>query len=421
MMKDFTPEPIRSQKIEPAEEIDLGKKLDINQLIELAMQRNPELTALREKASAILAEARADSKLKDLSFSFEMNRLPVKEPWRFDRVDMYMFSLTQEFQTASTLEAKSKVQVKKAAVVYQEYRMARAELVMKLQSAYAEYFVKLKEKGLREIEKQVIQELKEIAIAHYGVGSGTQTDVLQMETEKMMVENRLIELDQEISTLQSSINSIIARDPAAPLPPPMELAVFRQSMDEKKVIDAVYKSRPETSLMQGKINQQNARVTWMQKEARLPEFMVSLGYQYSPMMTDGFYAMLSMSLPWLNPKHSDEIDMARSEVKMAQSEYDSELLKAKDEVWHILLKIRADQLSIDKFEKELLPVAEQTFSAAKVEYEKSAGNYLNVLEALRRNYTTKIEYFMLVGDLAMQLADLQRSSGVDIDQLTQSN
>ena len=58
--KDFSPESIPHQKIELAEEIDLGKELDINRLIELAMQRSPELSVLREKALVILAEARAD-------------------------------------------------------------------------------------------------------------------------------------------------------------------------------------------------------------------------------------------------------------------------------------------------------------------------------------------------------------------------
>ena len=70
----------------------------------------------------------------------------------------------------------------------------------------------------------LLAELTRVAETRYAAGRALQQDVLQVEVETVLLQERQLELEHDRISLRARINALLNRDPADPLPPPAAIA-----------------------------------------------------------------------------------------------------------------------------------------------------------------------------------------------------
>lgn len=393
---------------------EIGKPLNPDQLQALLVERNPALLEFKYRIEALLKKADAAAKPGDMTFMTEVQRLPAKEPWRFDNVEMFMFTLSRELPLSSKLSAMAEVYVREAAAEYEKYKLKKSELIVQMMNAYFDYFTRVQEKDILYVEKDIISELIEVAIARYKSGQGGQEEILIMQAEREMIEKEVVSVEKSVRIAAIKLNTLIARDPSAALPEPVIKGTPKPLFKDDQIIKDMLANRPEIKMKKAEIKMYEAMLEAKEIEAKLPDFMVSGGYGLSPQMGDGFFGSVGISLPWFNSKRDDEVEEAKKGLSAAKAGYDAMLLESTGEIMEIIARIRSLEREIEKVEA-LKEIKEKNFHVTRIAYEQNRVDYLNLLEALREFYKVQIEYYMLVGMLGREIADLERCCGVPIE------
>lgn len=394
---------------------EFGKYLDPEELLPLIINRNPSLAEYKYRIQGLLKKASSAGKLPDFKVMCEMNRLPATEPWRFDNIEFYMFSISRELLFPSKLKAMSDVYIKEAYVEFEKYNQIKSELTLQLMYSFFDYFIFFKEKEILESVRKITEELIKVAKFRYESGLGEQQEILLFQSEFEILNKEIIEADKKIEIAKIEINTLIVQKPDSFLPVP-EVQKFKPVFKNEDVVSLMLKHRPEIKIKNAEILMSEAMLNAVEKEAVLPDLMVRGGYELSPQMGDGFNASIGINLPWFNSKRDDEIKEAKKKILTAKAMYEKEVLESTGEIKRIIVSIRAIEKQIEKFEL-LIPIARENFLVTRLNYEQNRTDYLKMMESLKIYYDVQKEYYILTGMLGKELAVLQRYSGVPIKNL----
>jgi ATP-dependent Clp protease ATP-binding subunit ClpA len=105
----------------------------------------------------------------------------------------------------------------------------RRRVTTDVKAAYYEYWYYDKAIQTTKRNKDLLTKLSQIAEARYRVGKGMQPDVLRSQVEISMLLQKLTTLEQQRATVQARLNSLLARDPEAPLPPQQAVEPIRRA------------------------------------------------------------------------------------------------------------------------------------------------------------------------------------------------
>src|SRR5947208_10561433 len=100
----------------------------------------------------------------------------------------------------------------------------RRRVVADVKASYYDYWYYDKALHTTEQNRDLLSTLSQIAEARYRVGKGMQADVLRSQVEISMLLQKLTTLEQQRATAQARLNTLLARDPDAPLPPAADVA-----------------------------------------------------------------------------------------------------------------------------------------------------------------------------------------------------
>src|SRR5206468_6281513 len=95
----------------------------------------------------------------------------------------------------------------------------RRGVVANVKAAFYDYWYYDKALHTTEQNRDLLTKLSQIAEARYRVGKGMQADVLRSQVEISMLLQKLTTLEQQRATAQARLNTFLARDPEAQLPP----------------------------------------------------------------------------------------------------------------------------------------------------------------------------------------------------------
>ena len=111
----------------------------------------------------------------------------------------------------------------------------RRRVVADVKAAYYGYWYYDKAIRTTESNRDLLTKLSQISEARYRVGKGTQADVLRSQVEISMLLQKMTTLQQMRATAQARLNTLMARNPDAQLPPAADIpkqTPLNYSLDE---------------------------------------------------------------------------------------------------------------------------------------------------------------------------------------------
>ena len=390
--------------------------LTLQAALDEALQRNPELIAIR---AAVDAERHRPAQERAL-----MPPMLEAQIWRWplDTVNpargTYMIMAQQDlpgFGKRALRErlAAADVDVASAALV------ARArDIVAEVRRTYAELFVARKAVDVADERLALLRQLADASQIRYAAGKTAQQDVLKavVEISRLHADR---EMDDERARMAAArLNTLLGRDPAAEggaLVVPREDVALRAigALQELAI-----ERQPDLVLARAEIARSEAALA-VADSARKPDFFVRGGYMAMGGERDAVTA--GVGITWPNAPWSRKgIDAARSEardrVAAARARLDAETSKVRLMVHEAYIRAESAARRAALLRTSVVPQSAQALDVSRVGYQADRGEFMDIVDNQRVLAEARLGYYRALAELEQARADLERAVGTSVEQ-----
>jgi hypothetical protein len=227
-----------------------------------------------------------------------------------------------------------------------------------------------------------------ISRERYAVGKLSQSDVLQVQTEKTLLIARLLELRQKRLALAANLNYLAGRDPAAPLQPVLIEDLAHDGLSEPPL------SMPELTAFMKQNRPLVKGYRALVETFRIMRLMIPMYYNMA-LRQDGILEVDS------------GMRATRAEMADFQNKVSAELVVE----WGELAK----NLELAKlYGNVLLPQSRQIFEAGIADFEVGRADLRTPLQALITLNRYQSEYYQALADHRISLARLEAASAMPL-------
>ena len=394
-----------------------GPPLTLDEIERLALLRNPEIAVAARRVAMAEANLPAAGALDDPQAMYRGWGVPLSQPWNYNQAQN-MFMLTQAFPGRG--KRGLRVSVAESDVTEAKDQLAAVRLRVRVEVRKDFYDLLKTQDELRIHDQHVGIARQAIAAARirYTVGKVPQQDLLKAQLELTRLAEHMIGFDRDAEVARARLNTLLARDPAAPLSVQGDYGIVSDLPSKADLEQLALRSRPD--LMEAEAAAEKSRQQQsLAKKAYAPDFTVSAGYMLMPptaSMRNTYMVEGSMSLPWLNHrKHDAEIATAGAAVTEQDAELAALRTQAFGQIKESLAEAEASQKFAALYQNSLRPQAEATLHAAVIAYENNQTDFLNLLDSQMQVIDIDLAWLQALADFNTRMADLELAVGAPID------
>lgn len=399
--------------------IDIDSKIsetaDLPTLIQLALERSPQLRETQARIRATLEEAAGASSLDNPRLQFETLEVPWSKPVALGSARTNQLGVMQDIPYPGKLDARARASLKDAESMYQMYREREREIVKRVKKTYVTYATLVKELSINMEVTKLLQEFELIAEEKYKTGKVSQQDVLKPQVELVMLHNEVIFIEQKILAAKAELNALLYRTGDAPMGKPVELEPPDEKFDLEDLKSKAAVTRPEILAAEARVNSSRAMLEFAELEAGKPDFTVGFDYMQMPGEEEnGWGGLVGINLPWFTDKRSAEARRMKQTVAADEMAIRNVRNETEFQIRDAFLRVVATKKSLVLFKGELLNKSSQTVEVSRFEYEKAKSSLLDFLDAERSLRNIRIGYYRAIGEYETAVADLERAVGLDL-------
>ncbi len=200
---------------------------DVQSLLVIARERNPEYAGMRSEAQAAAERVTPAGAFPDPRFRVELmdiTRMGEQNPSLWPgNVGGTKYTLTQELPWFGKRDLKREIATFDADGAQGKALGTWSELAAKIKVAQAQ---RLYLHGNRKLSLEILdlmERLEKIAQVRYAGGLAAQQDVIRAQIEQTTMRSELVTLDAEARQVNARLNALLARPASAPLAVPEPL------------------------------------------------------------------------------------------------------------------------------------------------------------------------------------------------------
>jgi outer membrane protein TolC len=264
--------------------------------------------------------------------------------------------------------------------------------------------------------RNLLQQLQNVAEARYSVGKSVQQDLIRASTELAILENRELSLLQRKLTLSAEINRLLNRETAAELGRPEKLASSTLIPFETLQSIALQNS-PLLKAQQASIDGRKLQIELSKKEV-YPDLDLMSGYYYMGELEDMWEVKAEVSLPFFS-RSKQKKETARAGLELAEAQQVHKSIERTLEVRlrEAYLKAETARKLLELYSNRIIPQARLALESSLASYEAGTLDFFGVLA----NFTTILQYRMNMyeqeSEYSKAIASLEELIGTKIPQM----
>ena len=388
--------------------------LEPSRLVQEVLSRNQSVEAARQAWRGAMAAYRQSTSLEDPVVSYQIAPKSIGSDVPFGNE----IEVRQMLPFPGKRGVKGASAIADAEMAYADYETMRLDLA--LEAAKLVYEAYRVERAIRinRDHMSFLNEIREVAASRYGVGQASQEEPLEAEVEISHLDHQRIELQRERLVIQDEMNTLLHREPNAPLPPPPStlprpdsLAMHVPTLYSPALMDTALARRPELKGALASIRGREAEKSMAGKES-LPDF--GLMGSYNSMWMDPEHQWMvgvEMNLPLWFGKQSAARDQAGAELEKARSEARVKRDAIRLEVLRALARMGEMVHSLALYDGHLLPASRDRVQAARAAFETGSMPALTLIMAERNLLDVELGYEEAMVQYHMYRLDLDRALG----------
>jgi cobalt-zinc-cadmium efflux system outer membrane protein len=388
--------------------------IPLRSLIQEALQHNPELVTKQAQVDAMVERIPQSNSLDDPELTIRLWNTP--NSLDVTRSDRTIYGLAQQFPFPGTLSRQESIAEKVAEQAGQRLAGKKREIIAAVKVAYHEWLYVYQALEIHHQEAMRLKQFFEAAKAKFRVGKGTQVDVLKAQVEQSKWFQHLPVLEQQKETAQAHLNTILNREPQAPLGAPVQSVREPMTFSLKPLQEQALQQRPEVREATLAVEQQNSAIKLAELQT-YPHLRVEVQRWQNRKANDGFGGIVSINLPfafWTKPKYEAGVREAIAQKQVARFKKRAVENQTRFQVQDLIAQLTAKQTILTLYTTTVLPQAKLTVKAAVAGYRTDRTDFLDMISADRALLAYQLEYVRTAADWEQLLAKLEQVIGAEL-------
>jgi len=379
---------------------------DVEGLVRTALERSPDLAALREKAAGAGEMVRLAGALPDPMLDMMIQNVGW-DRWTVGKEEMSMVSVSvrQSLPYPGKRAASREAARAEAAMADAEIAQTMRRIALEVRTLSASLYSLDNEAASLEASKELLDLLSATAADRYASGQAEQEAVVKARLEILNLENRRDDLAAERRKIVAGLNRLMDAPPEQPVGSMRTLPDL--PLPAASWTDLAEANSSDVSVKVAEELASRKRLDRVKLDLR-PDFgaVGGIGLRgggLDTVMTLG----VSMELPfWKKEKQQPMIRAAEHDVERTALE----LKAAKADVRASASRLKADfdrlDLQIRRLSGGIIPTTSEAMSAALASYIAGKGDFSTVIEDFRAWLDARVELARRSGDRYSVLAEL---------------
>jgi len=395
--------------------------LTVSQLVEIAIEANPQVRSARYRWDAAVHSIKQTVAPNDPIFTYN-NSDSVKSP--VGRAALREFNFSESFQFPGKALHQRDQAVRSAEIAHLMLMATIRDVRAATETAY---FQLVLDGALGSVVAENVGNLDQVvrvAETAYSGSKVAQTDVISAEFDLAAAR----QLQRQYMTAQANdettLNLLLSRPVGSPLAVDRTLRIEALNLPLDALIDRAYAVRQEilaTALAERNMN----TALYLAKMEYLPDFTV--GVQYDDYLVPSFApkpnqkrdwsAIVGFNLPiffWLK---QDE-DVARAKANLQTARSDLALIRMQTAA-AVATLFRSAQFAYEStilYRDSLIPLAQQNFRVALTAYQSGKIDFVTLSLVLQRNYAARVSYLQAANQFLAGQVSLEQAIGAPLHQ-----
>ncbi|HUT74408.1 MAG TPA: TolC family protein [Armatimonadota bacterium] len=383
--------------------------LQLDRLIEIALEDNPELAALRSRITADRAKVPQARSLPDPMVGVMFD--DVTDPGA-----AYSIEARQRLPWPGKLRLMSEAAALGADRTVTDYTEQAYEVVAAVKQTYYDLYFLDQSIELTLTNKDLLTDFVKLAETKYAVGAGIQQDVLRAQVAQSRILDQLLMLRQQRIAAQARLNALLNRPPEAPLGPAGEMTRHRVALPEPALAEIALQRR---AMLRG-MRLMTAEAQTMQALARRelkPDLELRLGVNPQGMGGGAdVRGMVMFMLPLYHRTKQDQAVVQRTaEVAAADHGYDAAETMVRAMIRDLTAMLDTSDRQAELLRNGIIPQAQLSLESARAGYQVNQVDFLTLLDNQMALYNDLRDYYRAVTDYEKAVADLERTVGAPLE------
>jgi len=402
----------------PSVEGPPGKAMTPEDLVELALARNPAILAEAAKVAAMEKKPSQESALPDPQFSVEWMNLRASRP---DPGDAFRkgvnLGISQELPFPGVLRLKKEEAELNAVAEKEVLRRMTLSLAAEVKGIChdLQYF----EKALRILSenRETLKAGIESSSRKYSTGGGIAADILKGQASLTSLDNREIELTKMRAVSMDRLDSLLGLSAGTEL----SIVFVDGEVGGLPALENILASASFTPSVRGAeiMKDSAAKGAAIARKMSGPEFMVGGYYRLRDMTMEGkdyFTVMAGMSIPVFNKKkkYLPAIEEAALMRESAGFEAESSLIEAKYELSENYRSAKQSADSYRLITGALIPQSRAVLQSVTASYSVGKADFESFLDSMMTLYEYETEAELMKAGFFKAIARMEGIIGIPL-------
>ena len=388
--------------------------LQVDRLVQEAIEANPKILAAREKHSALKEKISQAGALDDPMLSFGVVNLPNN--FEFDEEDMTAkeIAISQKFPFPGKRGLNEDAAAREADAGAAEADDVANQVARDVKTAFYDLSHAYRAMEVTRRNKSILEELVRITQTRYALGQGIQEDVIRNQVEISKMVDDLIMLDQQKRALAAKLNYLLNRPRNSPVGPPEDIRFRPVAISIEDLQQQALESNPMLRALKHEIAARSKNIELARRDY-FPDVNLKFAYGQREDRLDMYSGMIEINLPiFVKSKQERRVAEGYADVRSAQARYAG----AQNEIFFMIADMgsMAQRLErkVELYRTGIIPQARLQIDTAMSAYMVNKADFMTLLDSHMRLYRYELDYHDALTAYEKSLAALEATVGTTL-------
>ena len=390
--------------------------MNVEQLIEEAIQNNPEILAQKKRWELFKEKIPQASAFEDPMFGFGIISLPTNFSFKDEDMTMKEFSLSQKFPFYGKRRLMGEMAGKEAEAVFNEIQEKVNRIIKDVRTAYYDLSHNYRTTEVVQRNKRILEDFAKIAETRYAVGEGIQQDVMKAHVEVSKMVDELIMLEQKKSALGAKLNALLNRSPETPVSTPEEVVLQKLPIQIEEFQKTAVDMNPTLKGMK-KMIEAKEKAYDLAKREYYPDLTARFAYGQrddGPDMKrkDMLTGEVMINIPiFYKSKQDRKVAEAMADIQATEAQYRAMKNEIHFMITDMASMIQRVERQLELYKTGIIPQANLQISSAMSAYRVNKADFMTLLDSQMTIYRYELEYHLALTEYEKNVASLEAVVG----------
>jgi cobalt-zinc-cadmium efflux system outer membrane protein len=381
-----------------------SETLTLDQAIQTALQRNPEILAAQQELAAAMGKRMQLAAVSDPKLIFSDEGLALSRAKDGSAGKEYSLGLEQDLEFPGKRALREEIGRYGETQAALALDRARIRLAAKVKNAY--YRAVLSRRTIESLDQasSMLDRLRDNLVIKYQAGDAAYADVLRAKIEKARLQNQIIEERRAGTAYRAELDILLGNKSGDEADLVTDIAFVPLQQDLPAVKEGLRTSSPTLKMLAARLRQGEAGVRLAGKSG-LPDFSLGL---YFPSLRSGAWGFsIGLNLPVWRARRQGEVMEAEAAAGQARIALESEERRIMLRIDNAYAGVKAADEQVKLFEQKLLKDIGDEIRLAFDQYQYGKIEFFNLLDLARTYAAARLEHLKALYQYLLALSDLE--------------